>query len=99
MKHWSAYLKDTDSTELADMLQRFPTPAEYSTFYLFVDTHPNPIDAIDATQTNAEGEPEYTIEQLIALIDTHTGPGAVHVTRGQSQEIYRLLMPQLDGTE
>ena len=87
---WSAYLKTGVSQEREDLLTRFPTPAEYSTFYLFVETHPNPIDPIDCTKT-IDGEPEYTIDQLISLISTHTGPSAVHVSIGQATEIYNLL--------
>ena len=92
---WAAYLKTGTSPEREDLLTRFPTPAEYSTFYLFVETHPNPIDPIDCTKT-IDGEPEYTIDQLISLISTHTGPSAVHVSIGQATEIYNLLMPDLD---
>ena len=95
---WAAYLKNPSivSPERDYLLTIHPTPAEYSTFYLFVETHPNPIDPIDATQT-IDGEPEYTIDQLISLISTHTGPNAVHVSIGQSQEIYKLLhKPDLD---
>ena len=89
---WSAYLKTGESSERDWLLaNRHATPAEYSTFLLFVETHPNPIDAIDATQMETA--------DLIALIDTHTGPSAVHVTRGQAQEIYKLLMPQVTEPE
>lgn len=102
MKHWAAYLKTGISPEREDLLQRFPTPAEYSTFLLFVETHPNPIDAIDCTKTIQSDDPEigsipeYTIDQLISLISTHTGPNAVHVSPGQATEIYNLLHTDLD---
>ena len=90
---WSAYLKDESiiSPERDYLLTIHPTPAKYSTFLLFVQTHPEPIDAIDATQTNDDGEPVYSTEQLIALISTHKGPNAVHVTTGQAQEVYKIL--------
>lgn len=99
---WSAYLKTGGSQEREDLLTRFPTPAEYSTFLLFVETHPNPTDPIDCTKTIPSDDPEigstpeYTIDQLISLISTHTGPSAVHVSIGQATEIYNLLMPDLD---
>ena len=95
MKHWAAYLKTGISPEREDLLTVHETPAEYSTFYLFVETHPNPVDAIDCTQT-IDGEPEYSIDQLIQLISTHTGPNAVHVSPGQATEIYNLLHTDLD---
>ena len=104
---WSAYLKGTEeepiiSPEREDLLTRFPTPAEYSTFYLFVETHPSPTDAIDCTEMIYSSDPEvgaypiYTIDQLISLISTHTGPNAVHITKGQATEIYNLLHTDLD---
>ena len=90
---WSAYLKDESiiSPERDYLLTIHSTPAEYSTFLLFVQTHPDPVDAIDATQTNEDGEPVYSTEELIALISTHTGPSAVHITTGQAQEVYKIL--------
>tara|TARA_R110000850_G_scaffold269167_2_gene401011 strand:- start:8737 stop:9015 length:279 start_codon:yes stop_codon:yes gene_type:complete len=82
---WVAYLKDESiiSPERDYLLTIHPTPAEYSTFYLFVQAHPNPIDAIDATELGTD--------ELIALISTHTGPNAVHVTTEQAQEVYKIL--------
>ena len=92
MKNWSAYLKDTDSTELADMLAKFPTPAEYSkdtprAFYLFVDTHPSPVNAIDAT--------EYTTEQLINLLMTHSTDQGVLMTSDQATAVWNVLKPEV----
>ena len=88
---WSAYLKDPliISTERDYLLTIHSKPAEYSTFYLFVQTHPNPANAIDATELGTD--------ELIALISTHTGPGAVNVTTGQAQEVYKLL--HVSGTD
>ena len=93
---WSAYLKDGNITspERDYLLTVHKTPAEYSTFYLFVETHPNSVDAIDCTKT-IDGEPEYTIDQLISLISTHTGPNAVHVSPGQATSVYNLLNPEV----
>jgi len=93
---WAAYLKTGISEERDWLLaNRHSNPAEYSTFLLFVETHPNPTDAIDCTKT-IDGEPEYSIDQLISLISTHTGPNAVHVSPGQATEIYSLLHTDLD---
>mgnify|MGYP003655992723 CR=1 FL=1 len=82
---WSAYLKDESiiSEERDYLLTIHSTPAEYSTFLLFVQTHPNPINAIDASELDTD--------ELTALITTHTGPNAVHVTTGQAQAVYKLL--------
>ena len=82
----AAYVKDENliSPERDYILTNMhPTPAEYSTFYLICETHPNPVNPIDAT--------EYETEDLIALISTHNTPNAVHVTLGQANTIYNLL--------
>ena len=88
----AAYIKhpELESPERDELLAKHPTPAEYSTFFLFCETHPNPVDAIDCTKT-IDGESEYSTDDLIALISTHTTAQAVHVTLGQANTIYELL--------
>ena len=63
MHKWSAYLKEhlvAESPEREDMLERFPTPADYGDYYVFVATHPNATDEVDADIVFADAMPEPT---------------------------------------
>jgi len=54
--------------------------------------HVNPIDV---TGTNAEGEPEYTTEDLINLLMTHNTEQGVLMTSGQATAVYNVLKPEV----
>ena len=85
---WATYKTAGESTERDYMREKWPQSSVFESgggMYLFVETHPNPVDAVDATQL--------TTEQLIALIDTHAGPNAVHVTKSQASTVHAILAP------
>jgi len=85
---WATYLKTGENIERDWLLEnRHPTPAEYSTFLLFVETHPNPANPMDATEMAAE--------DLASLIPAHVGPNAVHISISQATEMYNILIPDL----
>ena len=85
---WATYKTTGASTERDYMREEWPQSSVFESgggMYLFVENHPNAVDAVDATQL--------TTEQLIALIDTHTGPNAVHVTKSQASAVHAILAP------
>lgn len=85
---WSVYKIEGESPERDYMRNKWPQSSAFESgggMYLFVETHSTPVDAVDATKL--------TTEQLIALINTHTGPNAVHVTKSQASTVHAILAP------
>ena len=97
---WSAYLhQDAIHTipEREELYQRHSTPSHFEkgdyNIVLFTCSVPNPVNPIDVTGTNAEGEPEYDTEALIDLLRTHSTDQGVLMTAGKATAVYNVLRP------
>jgi len=108
---WSAYVSNTkpgeerqpESAELEELLARHPGASHFYkdglyNIRLITCSVDNPVNAIDVTKTNTEGEPEYTTEDLINLLMTHSTDQGVLMTSGQATAVYNVLhVPTEEG--
>ena len=102
-RRWSAYLHQDEIHTIPErekLYQRHPTPSHFEkdgvyNIVLFTCSVLNPVNAIDVTGTNAEGEPEYTTEDLINLLMTHNTEQGVLMTSGQATAVYNVLKPEV----
>lgn len=93
MKHlWSIYLAPSEvveGTEVFDMLQRFPTPANHdATNYIFVATHPGAVNPITVSDFEYED-----IDQLVALIAKELfatdRSRAIHLSKSEASMLHK----------
>lgn len=80
----AAYRLDVESQEREDMYSVLKGATyDKHNFVVFAYPHANTAGPVDAT--------ELEISEVLELIDTHTGPNAVHITHGQVIKIYNIL--------
>ena len=107
-KLWSAYNSNTkpdgpklpESPELEELLARHPGAAHYFkegvyNIRLVTCSVDNPVNPIDVTGYNAEGDLEYTTEDLINLLMTHNTEQGVLMTSSQATAVYNVLKPEV----
>jgi len=95
-------LKLPESPELEELLARHPGASHFYkegekgyNIRLVTCSVDNPVSPIDVTGINAEGEPEYTTEDLINLLMTHNTEQGVLMTRSQATAVYNVLKPEV----
>jgi len=107
-KLWAAHISNNkpgeqiqpESPELEELLARHPNAAHYFkegvyNIRLVTCSVDNPVNPIDVTGTNEEGEPEYTTEDLINLLMTHNTEQGVLMTSSQATAVYNVLKPEV----
>ncbi len=92
---WSAYLHQDEIHTIEErekLYQRHSTPSHFEkegvyNIVLFTCSMLSPVNAIDAT--------EYTTEDLINLLMTHSTDQGVLMTSGQATAVYNVLKPEV----